>query len=283
MGTRETRLAKLSAVVVLFLFSATPYLVKSTSVDPFAYTAVRSLIAALTTALIIRRVPKPTWDRYTVICAVSAAISSMFFIAACRYTDSSSAVAITYAWPLLVPLVGWLWMRKKTKRRDLLLLGIGAIGIMLIFAEQWSKPLTLDRGKLMALLSGIAWAVYICSNWRLRGGGDLAFHVNVVTGIFGAVVFSFLGGNHAQTTWDWTAMVLNGMASGLVMICFNYALAYWNTTAVTLVVSAEVAVGPLWVILFLGERPAPLVWVGMALIMATMVAAFTGPPRKEVD
>ncbi len=136
MGTRETRLAQLSAVAVLLLFSVIPYLVKSTSVDPFAQTAVRSLIAALVTALLIRSLPKPTWERYNVICAVSAGISSMFFVAACHYTDSSSAVAITYSWPLLVPLVGWIWMRRKTSRRDLLLLGIGALGIVFIFAEQ---------------------------------------------------------------------------------------------------------------------------------------------------
>lgn len=281
MGTRETRLAKLSAIAVLLLFSAIPYLVKSTSVDPFAQTAVRSFVAAIMVGVLIRRLPKPTWERYSVICAISAGVSSMFFIAACHYTDSSSAVAITYSWPLLVPLVGWLWMGKKTSRRELLLLGIGAVGIVLIFAEQWAKPLSFDRGKLMALVSGIAWAVYICSNWKVRGEGDLAFHVNVVTGIFGAAVFSFLGGDHADSRWDWTAMVLNGIASGLAIICFNYALKYWNTTAVTLVVSAEVAVGPLWVILFLGERPPPFVWAGMALITLTMFAAFTGSAKKE--
>ncbi len=133
----------------------------------------------------------------------------------------------------------------------------------------------------MALISGIAWAVYICSNWKVRGGGDLAFHVNVVTGILGALVFSFFGGEHAQGHWDWIAMTLNGIASGLAVICFNYALKYWNTTAVTIVVSGEVALGPLWVILFLGERPAPFVWVGMALIILTILVAFKRPPRKE--
>ena len=281
MGSRETRLAKLSAVVVLFLFSVTPFLVKSTAVDPYLYTVVRSVVAAAVIALIIRRIPKPSWDRYNVICVMSAAVSNLCFIAACRYTDVSSAVAVTYSWPMLVPIIGWLCFRTKTKRRDLVLLGIGILGLALIFAEQWSKPLTFDLGKMMALGSGVTFGIYVCANSKVRGGAEMAFYASVASAILGVLAFACFGKQDGLDSWDWSAMALNGVANGVVMLFFNYSLAHWNASAVTVVVSAELAVSPMWAILFLRERPSSFVIAGIAIMLLTMFAALIRPETKE--
>ncbi|MBN8549970.1 MAG: DMT family transporter [Deltaproteobacteria bacterium] len=281
MHARETRLAKLSAVAVLFLFSITPFLVKTTSVDPFAYSVVRSLVACLIIPLLARRAPKLDLSRYSVVCIVSGAVSNVLFLAACHYTDVTSAVAVTYSWVALVPIVGWLWLRTRTAKRDLVLLGFGAVGLVLIFADQKSLRSSFDIGKLMALGSGIAWAIYIVSNTKLRGGADMAFYVNVVSALMGAAVFAVSGAPLQIEAWDWVPMILNGVANGLVMLCFNYSLKYWNTYAVTVVVSAELAISPLWVIVFLGERPGALVWAGMAVMIVTMLVALVRPAGKE--
>jgi transporter family protein len=64
----------------------------------------------------------------------------------------------------------------------------------------------------------------------------------------------------------WTFLVLSGLATGLSWICYFRALKMGNASQVAPIDKLSVVLVSVFAVVFLGEKLAPLGWVGVALI-----------------
>lgn len=128
-----------------------------------------------------------------------------------------------------------------------------------------------------ALLSAVFAALTaIFAKVGIRGvDSDLATLIR--TGIIGVVLslFVWLGGkwsNPLQLSGKtWLFLGLSGIATGLSWACYFRALQMGEASKVAPVDKLSLVLVAVFAVIFLGERPAPREWLGIALVACGVV------------
>ncbi|WP_220272924.1 EamA family transporter [Aquitalea aquatica] len=128
-----------------------------------------------------------------------------------------------------------------------------------------------------ALLSAVFAALTaIFAKIGIRGvDSDLATLIR--TGIIGVVLslFVWLGGkwsNPLQLSGKtWLFLGLSGIATGLSWACYFRALQMGEASKVAPVDKLSLVLVAVFAVIFLGERPAPREWLGIALVACGVV------------
>jgi drug/metabolite transporter (DMT)-like permease len=181
------------------------------------------------------------------------AISGIFGTAAYYYFESigldyvspSNVSIITAAIPMMTLVIAMLFMSKKTRFRNIFLIGISFVGIVILADPKSTEIQSNYIGIGIVLIANICWVIYTILNERLTHKYDL---LNLLTlqVTFGTMTFYFLYGVQIQLGhvefMDLTLIFDNGrlvmnllflsvLASVLAYHLYNYAL---RTVGVTL-------------------------------------------------
>ena len=70
------------------------------------------------------------------------------------------------------------------------------------------------------------------------------------------------------STKTWTFLILSGLATGASWVCYFRALKIGDASKVAPVDKLSLVLVAIFAVLFLGERPAPREWVGIAMVAA---------------
>jgi DME family drug/metabolite transporter len=239
----------------------------------------RSAIAAVALFLIFR----PTYWRWSfsflaAIVSYGACLTS--FVTATKWTTAANAIFLQYSGVVWVMILSPLLLKEKLRSRDVVAIVVALCGMALFFVGKLeAKGMS---GNLMALLSGIFFATLVLSLRRERGEAAEAAVAwgNVLTAV---ALAPFIPDGYALTMKS--ALVLTFL--GVFQIAFAYALFVKGIHHVTATVASltgmlEPVANPIWVFLFLGERPTLYAIIG-ALIVLSAIAwrTFFGTPPPE--
>jgi drug/metabolite transporter (DMT)-like permease len=302
----DARLRLLAAAV---LFSTGGAAIKAASLTGWQVSSFRSGIAALAVWLLVPAARR-RWSRPVLAVASVYAATMVLFVIANKRTTSANAIFLQSTAPLWVLLAGPALLGERTTRRDLLFMGVVALGMTCFFlgddAPQATAPDPFG-GNVIAALSGIAWAGTVLGlRWLGRGGqrasggppaadpaagearssgGDAALTTVVAGNVLACVVgLPFALPVSGAGTTDWLVVLYLGVVQiGLAYLALSTAMPHVPALEASTLLLVEPALNPVWAYLAHGERPGPLSWVGGTLIVLAAVAKTWWDTRRPVS
>ena len=131
--------------------------IKATTLSGPQISFGRSLLAAITVALLTRREGFGL-NRYTALASVLYAALLVLFVLATKQTTAANAIFLQYTAPVYVLVLEPLLYKEKFRRRDLITVAICVAGMSLFFVGKL-RPQDVT-GNLLALCSGVCFALY---------------------------------------------------------------------------------------------------------------------------
>ena len=254
------------------LWSTGGLFIKWTEISGFAVNFYRSLFAGITVALLTRREGFGL-NSVTLVATFLYATLVILFVFATKQTTAANAIFLQYTAPVYVLIFEPLMYKEKFRSRDLITVLVCVGGMALFFVGQL-RPQDVT-GNLMALASGLFFAFYFLMLRHPRARevnrassviyGNLV--VFIVTAPWGIAAFSSLRPDD----------VFAVAYLGVVQLGISYAL---FTTGMArgvrsldagIICYIEPVLNPVWVFLFLRERPSKWALLGGAIIIVAVI------------
>ena len=284
--------ARLQLALAAVLFSTGGAAIKAADFTAWQITCLRSGTAALAIWLMTREARRG-WTGRTLVVGVAYAATLTLFVLANRLTTAANTIYLQSTAPLYLALLAPWLLREPTRRQDLVFMAAVGFGLVLFFvgvdapAETAPDPF---RGNLLALGSGLFWALTVCGlRWMGSAGGRGSAAVAVVAGnviaFLAALPFAFPFGSHGLG--DWMLIGYLGVFQiALAYVLVTRALTTMPALEASLILLIEPVLNPVWAWIFQGERPGAWALVGGGVILgATTIRAVLdarrGPETAE--
>ena len=249
------------------LWSSGGIAIKSVEAAPLVIAGLRSAIAAVALFAWFRpRVGKLTWSFLAGVGSYAACLTS--FVVATRLTTAANAIFIQYSGVFWVILLSPFVLKEPLKRRDVLATICAFAGMALFFLGEFDTRGLV--GNLVAVASSIFFAILILSLRRERSNGPESVIAwgNVLAAV---AILPFQTGEIQIDGRSWLILVWLGVIQIAVAYAFFVAgLKRVSATEASLVGMIEPIANPIWVFLFLGERPRPLALVGAVIVLCAI-------------
>lgn len=197
----------------------------------------------------------------------------ILFVLATKQTTAANAIFLQYTAPVYLLILEPVIYKEKFRLRDLLTVLI-CIGGMTLFFVGKLRPQDVT-GNLLALVSGLFFALYFLllrhSKAREVNRASSVIYGNllaaVITAPFGLAVLTQLG------RYDLISVLYLGIVQlGLAYTLFTIAMARGvRSLDAGIVGYIEPVLNPVWVFLFLGERPSGWALLGGSIIIAAVM------------
>lgn len=269
-----TRGAALVAFAAL-LWSSSGLFIKVLPLGALQIACVRSLVAALTIALVVklrggRPFPRP--DALSLACALSYAGVLVFFVAATKLTTAANAIFLQFSAPIyLVFLEPWVTGR-AVQRRDLLAVGLSFGAMGLFFVGRLQAGTLLGNG--LGVVSGLCLALFSLTLKLQRERKPEADPIGAI--ILGNLLVAALcaplalPGLRPTPAQAGILLYLGVFQIGIAYLLFNAGMRHLSATAAVVTGTLEAVLNPVWVFLGIGERPSPFALLGGLLILGTI-------------
>ena len=277
--TSEKRGVLLVAAAAL-LWSTGGIGIKWLSEPPLKIAFYRSATAAVALAAIFRpRIWR--WTPAFLVGIVSYAACLTTFVLATKWTSAANAIFLQYCGVVWVLLLSPLILKEPFQKRDAAAVAVAFVGMLLFFVGRFESR--GFAGELSALASSVFFATLVLALRRERGGGAEAVitYGNVLAAL---ALLPFVKDDLAVSAAS--ALVLTFL--GVIQIAGAYALfveglKHVTATQASLTGMLEPISNPIWVFLFLGERPAVFSLIGGALVLSAIAwrTLTSGPAVTE--
>lgn len=258
-------------LAAVLLWSTGGLFIKATALDAFEITFFRSLFAALT-VMILTRKQGLRINGFGVLTSVIYALLLFLFVWATKKTTAANAIFLQYTAPIYILVLAPFIIGEKFRWRDLITVVVVLGGMSLFFVGK----LRLEdyQGNTAALFSGIFLGLYIMllRHPRVEGFNPA---IAVIYGNFLLALLtapSGLGAIGKMTTMDWFAVTFLGVVQiGLAYILFIKGVRGGTRPLdASLIGFIEPLLNPVWVLIFIGERPSQWAILGGAIIITAI-------------
>ncbi len=276
---------KLNPSLALFLcallWSTSGILIKLTDWNALAISGTRSLIAAITMIIALKRIPrlfvrnsdgsinkKQSLDR--IIAMLVYAATMILFVFANKLTTSANAILLQYTSVLYVIALGPVFLGEKNSWIDIVA-SFGILGGMALLVSDGFTAESFNSvsmaGNALALLSGVCFGLTTIFMRRQKDGHpEDSFTLSHLITFFVAIPSIIEGG--VPNAQSMLALVVLGVFQiGIPSIL--YAMGVTRVTAVSaaLITMLEPVMNPVWVFFFWGEAPSVRTVIGGVTIL----------------
>jgi len=258
-------------VIAVLLWSTGGLFIKLTSLDAYQVTFFRSLLAGITVLFL-------TWrnglriNLFGVGTSFIYAILLFLFVWATKHTTAANAIFLQYTAPIYILILAPFVIGEKFHWRDLVTIIFCIGGMSLFFVGK--LEISDYQGNVAALASGIFLGLYIM---LLRHQKAVAMNstITVIYGNFLLAILTLPSGIDALPTITWRDAAAVGFL-GIFQIGISYILFIKGVRGGTRPLDASIIgfieplLNPVWVFVFIGERPSSWALLGGAVIVATV-------------
>ena len=263
----------LLVVGAALLWSTGGFVIKATHLSAFELSFGRSLLGAITIAIFTRSEGFGI-NRISAITSVLYAALLILFVLATKLTTAANAIFLQYTAPVYVLLLEPLFYKEKFRGRDFVTVAACLVGMSLFFVGKL-RPQDVS-GNVLALASGVCFALFFLllrhSKARDVNRASSAIYGNLISVLICAPAFldALRRGISAH---DVACIAYLGIVQiGIAYVLFTLAMARGvRSLDAGIIGYVEPVLNPVWVFLFIGERPAGWAILGGAIIMASVV------------
>lgn len=274
----KNRLGALEVALAAVSWSFAGVFSKSLPWNALTVNGVRSLIAAGLLAL-ARGTAKVRLTKGTLLGAAGVALTSILYMAATKLTTSANAIVLQYAMPVFVILFSWLFFHQKPAKKHVIIAAFILAGVILCSWDGLRGGNPLGDG--LAILSAVTFAlVFFCA--RLPGADprDYSYLGMILCAPF-ALCGLFDGGMSLNPVHWLIALGLGVcLAGGYFFI--SKSMSNVSPISAALLANLEPILNPVWVFIFVGERPGALTIIGAAIVLVT-ATVYSLLPAGEND
>lgn len=258
--------ALLLLVATALLWSIGGLFIKSVAWNPFAIAGMRSAIASLVIFSYLKK-PKINFSKPQIIGAIAYALTVILFVTANKNTTAANAIILQYTAPVYVSILGAIFLKERTRFADIVTIIFVLGGMLLFFIDSLSFGGTI--GNILALISGLTFAILTVSMRMQKDGSPMETTLigNVLTALFG-LPFMFQSMPSLQS---WGALIILGVFQlGLSYVFYSIAMKKATAMEGILIPVIEPLLNPVWVLIFLGEKPSFLALTGGIIVIASV-------------
>ena len=257
--------------------------IKAVADSALKVTFYRSLFAAVALMLFLGR---GVWGRrqWKSTAAFAIAIASYgvcltSFVVATKWTTAANAIFLQYAGVVWVLLLSPIVVREPMRARDVIAIVAAMSGMALFFVGRFEAHGM--AGNAMALVSSVFFASLILVLRREQRAAQAAVTWgNVVCALS---VLPFVAHDLALTPRSFAVLAFLGVFQiAIAYVLFVRGLAYVTATQASLTGMLEPVSNPIWVFLFLGEKPSAYAIAG-ALVVLSAIAWHTMSGEPALD
>ena len=258
--------------------------IKAIADPPLKVTFYRSLFAAIGLFVLLGRNVwgRRRWSSSTTfaIAIVSYCGCLTTFVVATKWTTAANAIFLQYAGVVWVLLLSPLVLREPMRTRDVIAISVAIGGMALFFVGRFEARGMAGNG--MALLSSIFFAALILALRREHDAGQSAITWGNLA--LAVVLLPAVHDQLALTPKSFGVLLFLGLFQiALAYTLFVKGLKYVTATQASLTGMLEPISNPIWVLLFLGERPAPFAIAGAVIVLAAIAwHTMAGEPATEL-
>ncbi len=266
--------ARLQLAAAAVLFSTGGAAIKAADFAAWQIASFRSGVAALAIFLLAGEARRG-WSRRAVLVGVAYAACLTLFVLANRLTTAANTIFLQSTAPLYLALLAPWLLKEPTRRQDLGFMGAVGLGLALFFIGSEPAAATAPdpvRGNLMAVASGVFWALTVCGlRWMGAAGGrhgsaGAAVVSGNLTAFLVALPLALPVGGHSILDWGIIAY-LGIFQIALAYIFVTRAIAIIPALEAALILLIEPVLNPVWAWVAQGERPGPWALIGGAVIL----------------
>jgi drug/metabolite transporter (DMT)-like permease len=281
MGDKTKLAGAIAMLLTALLWSAGGLAIKMADWNPFAIAGARSLLASLMILVWLRR-PEFTFSMPQIAAAVANALTMLFFVIANKTTTAANAILLQYTAPVFTAFIGAWLLKEKTRPEHWVSIVFIMAGMAIMFADKIGGGGA--TGDAIALLSAVTFSLYLVFIRMQKNASPLESILLSHWIVAGVCLFASFFQPLPQLSAKSAAaiLVLGILQIGIPSFLIVYALKRISALSANLIAVAEPVLNPLWVFLFLGERPGLNTLVGGAIIIASVAAAsLVGARRHE--
>lgn len=268
MSAAHTR-AVLFLVAAALCWSLGGVLIKSVAATwtGLAVAGGRGLIAALFLLATNRGLRfRPSRDLF--IGALGYAACTLTFCVATTRTSAANAILLQYTAPIWVALLSTWLLGERASRADWLTIAVALGGMALFFKDS----LTLGHldGDLLALLSGVFFAGMTVALRRQKDGSPVESIIlgNLLAFLVG---LPWILGSPLLPPAGWIALLALGVVQlGVSYWLYSRAIRHVTALEAVLIPVIEPILNPVWVLIFMGEKPTGWALLGGAIVLSAV-------------
>ena len=235
---------------------------------PLAVAGGRGIIAAVFLVLVRGRALRFTWSPLQLGAAVAYAGCTVLFAAANKLTTAANAILLQYTAPVWIALFGAWLLGERSTRADWLTIVAALAGMGLFLYD--GLQLNNLTGILLAIASGVCFAAMIILLRKQKDGSPLE---SIILGN----VLGFLIGLPAicsappLSRSSLVALLLLGVVQlGIPYLLYSRAIKHVTALEAVLLPVIEPILNPVWVMLFVGEVPTRLAFLGGLIVLGAV-------------
>jgi drug/metabolite transporter, DME family len=255
------------------LWSTGGLFIKWTSLSGLELSFYRSLFAVMAVTILTRHEGFGI-NRVTSVASVLYAVLLILFVLATKQTTAANAIFLQYTAPVYLLILEPLIYKEPFRSRDLITVVVCAGGMALFFVGKL-RPQDWN-GNLFALASGFCFALYFLllrhAKARAVNRASSVIYGNLLavalTAPFGLAAMNQLG------RWDLMSVLYLGIVQiGVAYTLFTVAMARGvRSLDAGIIAYIEPVLNPVWVFLFLGEKPSAWALLGGTIIIAAVIS-----------
>lgn len=271
----------LFVLVAALLWSTGGLFIKATELGALELSFGRSLLAALTVAVLTRR-EGFRLNLMTLVASVLYAALLVLFVVANKLTTAANAIFLQYTAPLYVLVLEPLIFKERFRSADLFVVAACVAGMSLFFVGRL-QPNDV-AGNLTALGSGVCFALFLLLLRHQRGDesnrASSVIYGNIIICLVTLPAFAYAA--RTLTVKDVLIVSYLGVVQiGIAYTLFTLGIARGVRSLDAGVVGyIEPMLNPVWVFLFIGERPSKWAVVGGCIIIVAVLAHSVGLARR---
>jgi drug/metabolite transporter (DMT)-like permease len=208
-----------------------------------------------------------------ILAGLASALDHFTWNISLKFTSAANASLLGNTAPLWVALAAWLVFRERTKGLFWLGLALTMGGAVAVLGNDFLRHPMIGWGDLLALSTGLFYAIFFLFSQRSRRHFDTLSHVwicslssTLVLLILSLTTGSLLTGYSSHTYLMFLAAALLPQLTGY--LAMGYALGHLPASVVSPTMLGQPVLTALLAIPLLGETLQPVQWIGGLIVLA---------------